>query len=337
MKTTKNISKKIISLALVFVFVATMFAGCKKKENAKTSAEGSESKTENSTTESVESVIVTDDNGEPVTDESGSTMTETKTQSDKADGSKAPRVTVNNSQTENTTKKNTSSDSKSKKPSNNTKPVNNTKPASSQSSNQCSHSWSAYKWGNTEATYGNKYRTCSKCGKSESWADCNHSYGSWTVRNMYVRYRTCSKCGWEQEQEGDYRSQCMGTKAEYLELLKYVNQARREAGLNELIYLDEFQEGANIRAQEITQKFSHTRPNGENYSTVYDKYRFTTIHGQMFVSSPENIVANASNAQQAFKAWMNSSGHKAVIMREDGFGFVAAKCDNYWMMCVVCG
>lgn len=335
MKTTKNISKRIIALALVFVIIITMFVGCGKSKNDEVTTTNTTTTTESQ--EPIKTEVLTDENGETVTDNNGEALTETNTQSDKADDSKAPRVTVNNSQTESKTKKNTSSSSQSKKPSNNTKPVNNTKPASSQSSNQCSHSWSAYKWGNTEATYGNKYRTCSKCGKSESWADCNHSYGAWTIRNMYVRYRTCSKCGWEQEQEGDYRSQCMGTKAEYLELLKYVNQARREAGLNELIYLDEFQEGANIRAQEITQKFSHTRPNGENYSTVYDKYRFTTIHGQMFVSSPENIVANASNAQQAFKAWMNSSGHKAVIMREDGFGFVAAKCDNYWMMCVVCG
>ena len=215
------------------------------------------------------------------------------------------------------------------KPSNNPAPANNTKP-SSQSSGQCNHSWSAYKWGNTESTYGNKYRTCSKCGKSESWRDCDHSYGAWTIRNMYVKYRTCSKCGWEDEQEGDYRSQCMGTKAEYMEFLRLVNKARKAEGLNELQYCPDsrVQNIADIRAKELTVNFSHTRPDGTSSGSMFNEY---LENGGMYMANGEACYSGNTTAEGAFNSLMHSPKHRAILMCESSTHFVCARCEGYWV------
>lgn len=166
---------------------------------------------------------------------------------------------------------------------------------------------------------------------------CSHNWKLISYTNGCYVYN-CLKCDdYKSEERKMNPDDFMGNKSEYLELLRYVNQARREAGLNELVYCNEFQSGADTRAKELTVNYSHTRPNGEKSSSVYEKYRYTNIHGYMFVSTFENAVAGADTAKQAFTAWMNSSGHKETIMLEHGFGFVASKCDGYWVMSVFCG
>ncbi len=88
-----------------------------------------------------------------------------------------------------------------------------------------------------------------------------------------------------------------------------LNQIRTENGLkkfsldNDLCFL------AGVRAEELTAKYSHIRPDGTSCFTVYDEYgiSFTTITG-------ENIASGYYSANDVVNAWMNSSGHRANIL-----------------------
>lgn len=165
---------------------------------------------------------------------------------------------------------------------------------------------------------------------------CSHTFSSWKyVNNKTEREHTCTKCGYS-EIDVNYRynpNDWMGSNAEYNQLLKLVNNARKNAGLNELVYVTKCQQGANTRAIELTESFSHTRPNGKSGLTAYGSF----LSGTSYVASNENIFwgANASS-QDAFNSWINSAGHRANILSEYGQGFCAARCDGYWVMTVLC-
>lgn len=189
---------------------------------------------------------------------------------------------------------------------------------------------------NTSSGSSNKVTTTTKPKETTTVASCKHSWKLLSYTNGAYVYN-CSKCDDYKSEEREMNpNDFMGTKSEYLELLGYVNEARREAGLNELVYIDELQSGANIRAQELTEKFSHTRPNGEHQSTVYANYKFTELHGKLFVSCQENAASGTKTAKATFNAWMNSEGHKKAILNESAYGFVASRCNNKWMMAVIC-
>lgn len=144
----------------------------------------------------------------------------------------------------------------------------------------------------------------------------------------------CSKCDeWKSEEREMNPNDFMGNKSEYLELLGYINKARREAGLNELVYCNELQSGADTRAKELTVSFSHTRPNGKPCSTAYD---FSKVNAKgEYIGVGENIVVNASTAEQAFGAWMHSTAHRGTIMKPCATHFVVARCDEYWAMITI--
>lgn len=158
---------------------------------------------------------------------------------------------------------------------------------------------------------------------------CSHNWKLISYTNGCYVYN-CTKCDDYKSEEREMNpNDFMGNKSEYLELIKYVNQARREAGLNELIYIDEFQQGANTRAIELTEKFSHTRPNGTDGNTAY---KYSDLYRNIYGTCGENIVSGADTAKSAFNSWMNSSGHKKAILDELAIGFVASRCGNYWVM-----
>lgn len=322
MKTTRYTitSRKVIALALALVLLATVFTGCNRTNEEETTTTTT---TEVQTTIEVVTEIVTDENGETVTNDNGEALTtevtkvvEVAGQSEEASSNKTT-TTSTTKKNETTTKKNTSTGSSNK--------VTTT---TKLNTSTCSHSWSAYKWND-----GEYWRTCSKCGKKESWVECNHTYGSWKYRSWEVRYKTCTKCGWEFVEEGDYKDYCMGNNSEYLELLGYINQARREAGLNELVYITEWQSGANQRAKDLTKTYSHKRPDGSHFLTAYNgNPNYNSQYGSVWCGGGENIVSGAKTAKQAFDAWMNSSGHRETILNANSTGIVIARCDTYWVM-----
>lgn len=113
-------------------------------------------------------------------------------------------------------------------------------------------------------------------------------------------------------------------------ILELVNEERAKAGLPALTLQADITAAANIRAREITQLFSHTRPDGNNFSSVLKE------QGIVFRGSGENIAYGQKTPEQVMEGWMNSEGHRANILNANyknlGVGYYQdEKGVNYWV------
>lgn len=95
------------------------------------------------------------------------------------------------------------------------------------------------------------------------------------------------------------------------QVVKLVNEERAKAGLPALTIDADITAAANVRAQEIKQQFSHTRPNGSSFSTALKE------QGVTFRGSGENIAWGQKTPEQVMNGWMNSDGHRANILNEN--------------------
>lgn len=94
------------------------------------------------------------------------------------------------------------------------------------------------------------------------------------------------------------------------QVVALVNEERAAAGLNPLTINESAMSAALVRAKEIRQSFSHTRPNGSSFSTALKE------QGVSYRGSGENIAYGQRSPEAVMKAWMNSSGHRANILNE---------------------
>ncbi len=98
------------------------------------------------------------------------------------------------------------------------------------------------------------------------------------------------------------------------EILRLCNIEREKVGLQPLTWFEDAYYFTQIRANECFTKFSHTRPNGKTWHSVYfDSGVYMSGHfgENLYTSiglSPEQV------ASYAVQNWMNSSGHKANIL-----------------------
>lgn len=103
---------------------------------------------------------------------------------------------------------------------------------------------------------------------------------------------------------------------------QYINQLRAEKGLAPLSPDTQLSAYAQRRAEELSIKFSHTRPNGQLYH-----------HEIAHAASAENIAAgSATAAETVLGQWKNSAGHYANIMgnfQKIGIGLVYAPNSTY--------
>ena len=106
-------------------------------------------------------------------------------------------------------------------------------------------------------------------------------------------------------------------------VVNQVNQERAARGLSALRVDPALTAAAQIRAQEIVERFSHTRPDGTKWSTVSS------------VAYGENIAKGQRTADKVMAAWMSSSGHRANILRASygSIGVACVKSGNvyYWV------
>ena len=107
------------------------------------------------------------------------------------------------------------------------------------------------------------------------------------------------------------------------EFIRLTNEEREKAGLDPYEIHDVAMEFAQIRAEEISQKFSHERPNGDQTGT-YSHYTFG-----------ENIVKGGNTPESAIKSLMGSSIHKSAILskncQEFGVGVYEKNGTLYWV------
>ncbi len=94
-------------------------------------------------------------------------------------------------------------------------------------------------------------------------------------------------------------------------VLNIINQIRREENLRELVFSTSNSRGAGIRAEEITLKFDHIRPNGSYWYTIFTELK------QSPDGTGENIARNYYTPEAVVDAWMNSYEHRKNILNPD--------------------
>lgn len=93
------------------------------------------------------------------------------------------------------------------------------------------------------------------------------------------------------------------------EVIELTNAEREKEGLPALGTMAKLDKAAQIRADELKEKYSHDRPDGTSCFTVLDD---VNINGYSAVG--ENIALGQRSPEQVVQAWMNSDGHRRNIM-----------------------
>ena len=120
-----------------------------------------------------------------------------------------------------------------------------------------------------------------------------------------------------------------GTSSAAQAVLAEVNAARAQNGLSALTLDANMNRAAAVRAAELAQSFSHTRPNGSRGLTALNEA------GVSYRTAGENIASGQQTAQAVMSAWMNSSGHRANILSASfgrmGVGQATIGGRTYWV------
>ena len=112
------------------------------------------------------------------------------------------------------------------------------------------------------------------------------------------------------------------------EVIRLTNIERVKDGAAPLQYHAGLQSAAMVRAEEITRKFSHTRPDGTTAETVLLDCGVSNGAG-------ENIAAGQKTPEAVVRAWMNSSGHRATMLNPNakyiGVGVCKSPITGQWL------
>jgi uncharacterized protein YkwD len=114
------------------------------------------------------------------------------------------------------------------------------------------------------------------------------------------------------------------------EVASLVNKERQAAGLRALSWNDKLTKGAMIRAKELSENFSHDRPDGRGTATIFSEMGLKTGGGW-----GENIAYGQTTAEDAMASWMSSKGHKENILKKSyrsiGVGVYEENGHVYWV------
>ena len=112
------------------------------------------------------------------------------------------------------------------------------------------------------------------------------------------------------------------------EVISLVNSERAKVGLPALSADSGAVDAAHIRAKEIVQSFSHTRPDGRSCFTAASDL------GVSYRTAGENIAYGYATPQQVVSGWMNSEGHRKNILSSSftkiGVGCYESSGVLYW-------
>lgn len=113
------------------------------------------------------------------------------------------------------------------------------------------------------------------------------------------------------------------------EVYEITNNYRSLVGVSSLTLDSSLVTAANIRAKELSDSFSHTRPNGSSCFTVLSEL------GISYGTAGENIAAGYSSSQSVMEGWRSSSGHYQNIIsskfKKIGIGVNIVNNQYYWV------
>lgn len=97
------------------------------------------------------------------------------------------------------------------------------------------------------------------------------------------------------------------------EVFNKVNELRVSMGLSQLSWDNTLDDYTQLRAAEVTQKFSHERPNGQRGYQMNDKI------------TSENIAVGYQSADEVMEAWKNSPSHYNAMINPN-YDTIAVGC-----------
>lgn len=104
-----------------------------------------------------------------------------------------------------------------------------------------------------------------------------------------------------------------------IQLFHQINEYRINNGVNELQWSTQLKEAADIRAEEASQLWSHTRPNG----TEWYELNPNILYG-------ENLAKGYNSVSEVLTGWKNSYEHNVNLLYSD-FKYIAiGKYENYY-------
>lgn len=113
------------------------------------------------------------------------------------------------------------------------------------------------------------------------------------------------------------------------ECFDLINEEREARGMDALEWDDTVAEACDIRAEELSEKFSHTRPDGSTCFTALEEV------GAESSARGENIAEGYWTPAAAVNAWMHSAGHRKNILTErftrGAIGFYSDGSRYYWV------
>jgi hypothetical protein len=113
------------------------------------------------------------------------------------------------------------------------------------------------------------------------------------------------------------------------DVLDLVNQERKAAGLKSVKLNDDLNRVAELRAAEIVERWSHTRPNGEEWKTAFAEEGVSASY------RGENLAKGQYSADKVVEDWMDSEGHRSNILNKKftkmGVASVVIDGVTYWV------
>ncbi len=94
------------------------------------------------------------------------------------------------------------------------------------------------------------------------------------------------------------------------EVVRLINAIRIENGLDAFGSSSNLNYYADIRANDLLTSYSHDRPNGDSFYSIFSDTEGNNTYG-------ENIAQGYRSAASVVDGWMNSAGHKKNILNPD--------------------
>jgi uncharacterized protein YkwD len=119
------------------------------------------------------------------------------------------------------------------------------------------------------------------------------------------------------------------TKNQRLKVVDIVNQERKNRGVPLLLWDESLGVAAQLRAEELSVNFSHTRPDGSDWNTILKELSIKSN------AIGENIAWGQSDPEEVMGSWMNSKGHRNNILGKQylkiGVGAYSVEGNIYWV------
>lgn len=105
-----------------------------------------------------------------------------------------------------------------------------------------------------------------------------------------------------------------------LKVYELTNTKRKENGMPQLKWNESIRGAAFKRAEEASESFSHTRPGGERFYSIFEElgiYEYKAVG--------ENLAMGQDTPEEVVNAWMSSPTHRANIL-SDKFTDIGVSC-----------